>query len=93
MDIKKNNFHDFDCFLMIFGDFQHLSTTTTIRSSIKGDQNKEIKNLLVRAYVNYFFFFPKILFFIMIGSADLDNWPDSQSLAPKKKGVYLKKPV
>ena len=91
--MKKNNSRDFGCFLMIFGDFQHLSTTTTIRSSIKGDQNEEIKNLLVRAYVNYFFFFPKILFFIMIGSDDLDNWPDFQNKAPKKKGVYLKKTV
>ena len=93
MDIKKNNFHDFGCFLMIFGDFQHLSTTTTIRSSIKGDQNEEIKNLLVRARTLTTFFSPKILFFVMIGSDDLDNWPDFQSKATKKKGVYLKKNV
>jgi len=47
-DIKKIYFHDFGCFLMIFGDLQHLSTTTTTRRRGEGGQNKEIKNLLVR---------------------------------------------
>ena len=78
---------------MTFGDLQHLSTTTTTRRRGEGGQNKEIKNLLVRARTLTTFFSPKILFFVMIGSDDLDNWPDFQSKATKKKGVYLKKNI
>ena len=75
-------------FFITFDYFQHLLTTTITWRREEGGQNKAIKILLIRKYVNYFFFFPEIWFFIMIRSKDLDHWPDYQSLTPQKE-VYL----